>query len=90
MVTTIKMQARGVLTLPKKLRENMRFAAGSIVHIEERDGGVFIAPASPFDALLQEDVRRALDDLKNGRTIGPFSSMKDFERYRKSKRALRH
>lgn len=87
MKATIKMQARGVLTLPKKLRTRMNFGAGSIVQAQERDGGIFISPVSHLDPDLQEALRSALDDLRKGNTIGPFSSMKEYKQYRKSKRS---
>ncbi|MBI5003645.1 AbrB/MazE/SpoVT family DNA-binding domain-containing protein [Candidatus Kaiserbacteria bacterium] len=85
MTTMIKMQARGVLTLPKKVRTRMGIDAGDIVELVEQDGKVFIAPVSRIDKGLQEDIRSALEDLRLGRTIGPFANMKEFQLYRKSK-----
>ncbi len=80
----IKMQARGVLTLTKKLRARMNFDTGSIVQAEEKNGGIFIAPASHFDASLQEDVRSALKDFKTGNYI-EFSTIREFHKKRREK-----
>ncbi|MEK7068862.1 MAG: AbrB/MazE/SpoVT family DNA-binding domain-containing protein [Patescibacteria group bacterium] len=82
-IATVRMQARGVLTLPKKIRTRMGIATGDIVELAERDGKIFFAPVSRIDAQLREDVRKALEDIRLGRTIGPFASMADFQRYRK-------
>jgi AbrB family looped-hinge helix DNA binding protein len=76
MTTTIKIQARGVLTLPKKLRTRMNFVAGSIVQVKERGGGIFIAPASSFDKELSEDIRRSLKEFEKGNYI-EFSKKKE-------------
>lgn len=86
MITLVKVQARGVLTLPKKIRTRMKIDTGDMVELEERpDGKLFITPVSRIDRELYEDVRSALEDLRQGRTIGPFASAKEFELYRKSK-----
>lgn len=85
MATTIKIQARGVLTLPKKLRTRMHFETGSIVQVQERDGGIFIASGSRFDSSLQEDIRRSLKEFKEGKYI-EFSTIKEFHRKLSGKR----
>ncbi len=84
MITTVKMQARGVLTLPKKLRTRMNFSAGSIVQVKEQDGGIFIAPASSFEKELHEDIRRSLKEFGDGNYIA-FSTIKEFHKKRKEK-----
>ena len=83
------MQARGVLTLPKKLRTRMKFETGTIVNIQEKNGGIFIMPSSKLDADLLKDVYSALEDLKNGNAIGPFSSMKEYEKSLQSRHMSR-
>ncbi len=85
MITAIKIQARGVLTLPKKIRTRMRINAGDVVYVQERDGGVFIAPTAKHDPVL-EDLKRSLEDIRNGRVSPSFSNVRDFEAYMKSKR----
>lgn len=86
MQTTIKMQARGVLTLPKKLRTRMRLDTGSIVRVDERDGGLFISTQSHLDPELIDAIRSGLNDLKNGNTIGPFASAEEYEAFRKARK----
>ena len=84
MITTIKMRARGVLTVRKKLGTRMNFAAGSIVQVKEQDGGIFIAPASSFESELNEDIRRSLKEFGEGNYIA-FSTIKEFHKKRKEK-----
>ncbi len=78
------MQARGVLTLPKKMRTGMNFAAGSIVQVIEKDGGVLITPVSQISSGLEENLRRGLQDLKNGNYI-EFGSIEEFHKKRAAK-----
>ena len=87
-IATVRMQARGVLTLPKKIRTRMGIDAGDIVELAERDGKIFFAPVSRIDAQLREDVRKALEDLRAGNYI-EFSSAREFHAKRKEKWAAK-
>lgn len=53
--------SRGVLTLPKALREACGLREGSLVIVEQRDGGVFIRPAVavPRDTEAYSPARKA-------------------------------
>ncbi len=73
-----------MLTLPKKVRARLSVGEGDVLELRERDGGIFLAPISRLDPSLQEDVRRALEDLKTGNFI-EFSSVKEFHKKRKEK-----
>lgn len=83
-MTTIKVQERGVITLPKKIREKTGFSAGAIVDIEEKGGAIIMRPVSRLDPELQEGLRAALHDLKTGNYI-TFSTVEEFQKHRKAK-----
>ena len=84
MQITVKMQARGVLTLPMKIRTKLNFYAGSIVQVVEKDGGILVTPVSDPSLALQEDLRRGLEDFKSGNYI-EFGTITEFHKKRKSK-----
>lgn len=88
MNTTVKMQARGVLTLPQKARKAVGISERSLVNIVVHDGAIVVRPVSNFDLELAEDVRKSLEDLRSGNVSPAFSSMKEFRAYMK-KRGLR-
>lgn len=67
----------------------MNVKAGDVVYAQERDGGVFLAPATERDLVL-EGARQALEDLHNGRVSPEFSSVREFVSYMKSKGAKSH
>jgi len=89
----IKVQERGVITLPKRIRERAGLSPGAIVDIEERDGAVVMRPVSKLDPELLRDLKSALEDLRTGRASPIFHSVADFKKYmstrRKGKRVAR-
>ena len=88
--TTIKMQSRGVLTLPKKIREKAGLSSGSLIDIEVSDGQVTMRAVSRLDRELAKAVSDAVDDIREGRATPVFSSIKEFDAYMKQKKARGH
>lgn len=84
MITTVKMQARGVLTLPKKVREAAGLDEQSILDIETRDGSIVMRPRPMMDPGLIADIKASLRDLKEGNYI-EFSSIQEFHAKRAQK-----
>ena len=93
MTTTIKVQERGVITLPKRIRERAGLSTGVMIDLEERDGAIVMRPVSRLDPDLLADVESALDDLRMGRASPIFSSIAELNKYmsarHKGKRASR-
>ena len=81
MAVTIKMQSRGVLTLPKKMRTRLGLETGSLMRVREKDGGIFVSPTSLLDPELLADVRAALADARAGRLTPAFGSGKELDAY---------
>jgi len=73
---TIKLQQRGILTLPKKLREALDLFEGQSLSVTEEKGKIVIEPQKSFDAQLAADLKQGLEDIKNGKFI-EFSSSKE-------------
>jgi len=86
MKTTIKVQDRGVITLPKRMRERAGFSAGAMVDIEERDGEIVMRPVSTLGPELLADLKSALEDLRTGRASPAFESIGDFKKYMAARR----
>lgn len=80
------MQARGVLTLPKKVRDAAGITKESFIEIESRDGEIIMRPQSKLDPELARAVREALEDLRTGNVSPAFSSGEEFEAYMKQER----
>lgn len=78
------MQARGVVTLPKKIRAEAGLDIGSLVDVEVRDGEVTMRAVSRLDPDLAADLKSALNDLKTGNYV-EFSTIEQFHEKRKAK-----
>jgi bifunctional DNA-binding transcriptional regulator/antitoxin component of YhaV-PrlF toxin-antitoxin module len=74
---TIKLQQRGVLTLPKSLRDVLGFSEGQSFRVQYEGKKVILEPEESFDAQLMQDLKEGMEDIKNGRFI-EFSSIKEF------------
>ncbi|MFT7507807.1 MAG: AbrB family looped-hinge helix DNA binding protein [Acidimicrobiales bacterium] len=66
---TIKLQQRGILTLPKKLRESLDLFEGQSLRIQEKDGKIILEPETSFDEQLAADLKQGLQDIKDGNYI---------------------
>lgn len=69
-MNTIKIQQRGLLTLPKKLREALSLKEGQILSVEHSDGKIILAPQmSTVDSELALAITQGLEDIKQGNFI---------------------
>ena len=85
-MSTIKVQERGVITLPKKVRVRLNIKSGTILNIKEAPEGIIISRQNPQTERdeVMEDVRQSLEDFKSGNYI-EFSTIKEFNKKRKEK-----
>jgi bifunctional DNA-binding transcriptional regulator/antitoxin component of YhaV-PrlF toxin-antitoxin module len=75
---TIQLKQRGVLTIPKKFRDDFGLSVGQFLHITKKGNTIVIEPMASFDAQLSADIRESLDDLKSGRYLS-FSTIDEFD-----------
>ncbi len=57
MVTTIQINERGALTLPKAMRKGLGLEKGGVVMAEATDGGIWLKPAVSFAIEVYSDAR---------------------------------
>lgn len=76
MNTILKIQSRGTITLPKKMRQILNLKEGDFLSANLKDNKVVIEPTKVIDEDLQKDVLKSLQDIKNGNFIS-FSSSKE-------------
>ena len=75
---TIKLQQRGVLTLPKKIRNTLDLIEGQNLRITQEDNRIILEPELSLDAQLMRDLKQGLEDIKNGDFI-EFSTIEEFD-----------
>jgi len=78
-MNTIKVGQRGVITLPKKMRDALGVAEGGVLSVHEKNGTLILAPQRSLDDSVLIEIRKGLEDIKQGRYI-EFGSLKEFRR----------
>jgi AbrB family looped-hinge helix DNA binding protein len=69
-MNTIRLQQRGLLTLPKKLRDALSLQEGQILNIQHSDGKIILSPqTSTIDSELAKAITQGLADIKQGNFI---------------------
>jgi len=80
-MNTIKLQQRGLLTLPKKLRDTLGLQEGQVLRIEEKAGKIILEPQTQpteLDRELALAIKQGIEDIKAGRFI-EFSTIEEFD-----------
>lgn len=75
---TIKLQQRGILTLPKKLRDDLDLFEGQSFSVQKEGNKIILEPEDSFNAQLMRDLKQGMEDIKNGKFI-EFSSIEEFD-----------
>lgn len=70
----VKVQKRGQVTLPVRLRAKVGIAAGDALEAKLERGKITLAPA----VVLDRQVAESLQDYKKGRFYGPFDTHEEF------------
>lgn len=61
------------VAIPKKIYDQLRLKTGDYLEVNVENGDLILSPKDFIDKRLAEGLR----DFKAGRTIGPFSNIKD-------------
>ncbi|PIR85949.1 hypothetical protein COU14_01555 [Candidatus Kaiserbacteria bacterium CG10_big_fil_rev_8_21_14_0_10_44_10] len=78
-MNTVTLKQRGVITLPKKIRDSLGLFEGQTFRVEQKDDKIILEPAASFDARLLADIKESLEDVKQGRYI-QFSTVGEFNK----------
>ena len=70
----VKVQKRGQVTLPVRLRAQAGIAAGDALEAKLERGKITLAPAPVVDRQIAE----SLEDYRKGRFYGPFDTHEEF------------
>jgi AbrB family looped-hinge helix DNA binding protein len=67
---TIKLQQRGLLTLPKKLRDTLALEEGQILRVTQDGQKIILEPQrTSIDTELAKAITKGLADIKAGKFI---------------------
>ena len=77
------------VSIPKSVRDALGLAEGDLIEVEERDGEIVMVPKRLIDAAQawfwspewQRGEREVDEDIRAGRVIGPFKSVKELKKH---------
>jgi AbrB family looped-hinge helix DNA binding protein len=79
-MNTVRLQQRGLLTLPKKLRDALSLKEGQILTVKQANGKIILeAQTSTVDRDLAQALTQGLKDIKRGKFI-EFGSTAEFHK----------
>lgn len=84
-----KLSASGQVTIPKEIRKTLRLKPGDVLWVMVEDSRVVLVPQSLIDPdqawfwteEWQKGEREADEDIRAGRTYGPFDSVEEMRKH---------
>ncbi len=67
-MSNVKVKRKGQVTIPLELRERFKIQEGSLLEVQEREGGILLRPASPLEGgevVGEEAHRKILRELSS-------------------------
>ena len=76
-MTAVKIGVSRQVVIPKKLHEELGLAPGDYLDVELKEGKVVMTPKTLVDKEIQKRLKEGLEDIRQGRVLGPFGNSKD-------------
>jgi len=78
----IQVQDRGVITIPKRLREIWDLTKGDFLNISlTKNKEAVLSQVETIDKGILKSSQQALKELREGKVAGPFANMSEFKEY---------
>lgn len=83
----IKVKEKFQVTIPNAIRKEAELAVGDYLEVVIEGGTIVLKPKAMVDReSVEAAIEAGLRDVREGRLIGPFSNMDEFEEYQAKKR----
>jgi AbrB family looped-hinge helix DNA binding protein len=69
----VAVKSKFQIVIPQRIREQMGVGVGDVLEARMERGKITYTPKRPID----HDLAQGLDDLKHGRTHGPYASAEE-------------
>lgn len=80
LMTLVRIKEKFQVTLPADLRAKIALEVGDYLDVDVKEGAITLTPK----AIVDREIAAGLEDVNQGRVLGPFSSAAA------AKKALRH
>lgn len=78
-MNTIRLQQRGTLTLPKKIRKSLELEEGVILNVTEENNRIILERADSGDKDLLRNIKKSLHEIQQGKFI-EFASIPELKK----------
>lgn len=76
----VKVKSKGQVTLPIRMREKLHLEDGNLLEVFFRGNEIILRPKTVIDRHgLKAYLKEGLDEIRAGKTVGPFKNMKEYE-----------
>ena len=69
----VRVKDKFQITLPAALREQVHLAVGDVMEVKVEGTKIVLTP----QVVVERELAEALEDVRKGRTLGPFTSSKE-------------
>jgi AbrB family looped-hinge helix DNA binding protein len=76
---TITVQQRGVITLPKRVRDTLSITEGEVLAVRTEGNALVLEPHRAGDDAVLADIRASMEELKRGKFI-EFGSIEELHK----------
>lgn len=82
----IKVKEKFQVTIPDAIRKEAGLAVGDYLEVVSEDGVIVLKPKAVVDSgRIDAAVEEGLRAVREGRLVGPFNNMDEFQEYRAKK-----
>jgi len=83
----VKVKSKGQVTIPARMREELRLSDGDFLEVVIKNNGVFFVPKTLVDREIDGIFEQGMNEYRKGNGSGTFSSVKEFKASRKKQKS---
>lgn len=77
----VKVKAKGQVTIPAEFRDQLHLDEGDFLDAVVQNNEIILKPKAIVDRKLQSYIEEGVEEIRTGKTVGPFESMEEYEEY---------
>jgi AbrB family looped-hinge helix DNA binding protein len=86
-MSLVKVRQRGQVTLPQDVRDKLRLEEGNLLEASVENHAIVLKPKVAVDRRTDEAIAEGRRNYREGRFIGPFDTVGEFEQASKKSRS---
>jgi AbrB family looped-hinge helix DNA binding protein len=78
-MSLVKVRYKFQVTLPQDVRDELRLEEGNLLEASVENHAIVLKPKAVVDRRIDEAITEGRKDYREGRFIGPFDTVQEFE-----------